>query len=190
MTRAWPASPPGPLKEARYHLRHSSSWVIRLGDGTEESHRRAQDGASMDCGDSPTRCSRGWSRSFELGTKSSATSSTRPGWPFPTTPINGDGGPPRLPHRAPRVPPRRDAVDAAVLPGAGMVMVAAAPTSIIARRGGRRASSIPRSRCSPSPTSGSFARCPSMVAASWSRSHRPTRVALRCARSRPTCAAC
>lgn len=29
-------------KEARYHLRHSSSWVIRLGDGTEESHRRMQ----------------------------------------------------------------------------------------------------------------------------------------------------
>lgn len=30
------------LKEARYHLRHSSTWVIRLGDGTEESHRRMQ----------------------------------------------------------------------------------------------------------------------------------------------------
>jgi ring-1,2-phenylacetyl-CoA epoxidase subunit PaaC len=30
------------LKEARYHLRHSSAWVIRLGDGTEESHRRMQ----------------------------------------------------------------------------------------------------------------------------------------------------
>ncbi|HYJ24052.1 MAG TPA: 1,2-phenylacetyl-CoA epoxidase subunit PaaC [Acidimicrobiia bacterium] len=30
------------LKEARYHLLHTSSWVIRLGDGTEESHRRAQ----------------------------------------------------------------------------------------------------------------------------------------------------
>lgn len=29
-------------KEARYHLRHSSEWVIRLGDGTEESHERAQ----------------------------------------------------------------------------------------------------------------------------------------------------
>jgi len=29
-------------KEARYHLRHSSSWVIRLGDGTDESHRRSQ----------------------------------------------------------------------------------------------------------------------------------------------------
>ncbi len=30
------------LKEARYHLRHSSGWVVRLGDGTEESHRRSQ----------------------------------------------------------------------------------------------------------------------------------------------------
>lgn len=30
------------LKEARYHLRHTSSWVIRLGDGTDESHRRMQ----------------------------------------------------------------------------------------------------------------------------------------------------
>ncbi len=30
------------LKEARYHLRHSSSWVIRLGDGTVESHQRSQ----------------------------------------------------------------------------------------------------------------------------------------------------
>ncbi|MEY4905656.1 MAG: hypothetical protein RLZZ292_3471 [Bacteroidota bacterium] len=28
------------LKEATYHLRWSSEWVIRLGDGTEESHRR------------------------------------------------------------------------------------------------------------------------------------------------------
>ena len=30
------------LKEARYHVRHSAEWVVRLGDGTEESHRRAQ----------------------------------------------------------------------------------------------------------------------------------------------------
>lgn len=29
-------------KESAYHLRHSSEWVIRLGDGTEESHYRAQ----------------------------------------------------------------------------------------------------------------------------------------------------
>jgi ring-1,2-phenylacetyl-CoA epoxidase subunit PaaC len=29
-------------KESAYHLRHSSEWMIRLGDGTEESHARAQ----------------------------------------------------------------------------------------------------------------------------------------------------
>src|ERR1700748_2292104 len=29
-------------KESAYHLRHSSEWIIRLGDGTEESHTRAQ----------------------------------------------------------------------------------------------------------------------------------------------------
>ena len=26
----------------RYHLRHSRDWLVRLGDGTEESHARAQ----------------------------------------------------------------------------------------------------------------------------------------------------
>ena len=30
------------LKEVRYHLRHSRDWLLRLGDGTEESQRRAQ----------------------------------------------------------------------------------------------------------------------------------------------------
>ncbi len=29
-------------KENRYHLRHAGEWVVRLGDGTDESHRRAQ----------------------------------------------------------------------------------------------------------------------------------------------------
>jgi ring-1,2-phenylacetyl-CoA epoxidase subunit PaaC len=29
-------------KESAYHLRHSSEWMVRLGDGTAESHRRAQ----------------------------------------------------------------------------------------------------------------------------------------------------
>ena len=31
------------LKESRYHVRHSAEWVVRLGDGTGESHGRAQD---------------------------------------------------------------------------------------------------------------------------------------------------
>lgn len=30
------------LKEVNYHLRHSSEWVMRLGDGTEESHAKMQ----------------------------------------------------------------------------------------------------------------------------------------------------
>ncbi len=30
------------LKEDKYHLRHSSEWVVRLGDGTTESHARVQ----------------------------------------------------------------------------------------------------------------------------------------------------
>jgi len=29
-------------KEIRYHLRHNTQWLVRLGDGTEESHDRAQ----------------------------------------------------------------------------------------------------------------------------------------------------
>lgn len=30
------------LKESKYHLRRSSDWMLRLGDGTEESHTRLQ----------------------------------------------------------------------------------------------------------------------------------------------------
>jgi ring-1,2-phenylacetyl-CoA epoxidase subunit PaaC len=29
-------------KESAYHVRHSSEWMVRLGDGTDESHSRAQ----------------------------------------------------------------------------------------------------------------------------------------------------
>ena len=31
------------LKESRYHQQHAGDWVVRLGDGTEESHRRMQE---------------------------------------------------------------------------------------------------------------------------------------------------
>ena len=30
------------LKETRYHFRYSASWLVRLGDGTDDSHRRVQ----------------------------------------------------------------------------------------------------------------------------------------------------
>jgi ring-1,2-phenylacetyl-CoA epoxidase subunit PaaC len=32
------------LKEVKYHLRHSSNWLIRLGDGTEKSNSKIQEG--------------------------------------------------------------------------------------------------------------------------------------------------
>jgi ring-1,2-phenylacetyl-CoA epoxidase subunit PaaC len=30
------------LKEVRYHLRHSRDWLVRMGDGTDASHAKAQ----------------------------------------------------------------------------------------------------------------------------------------------------
>jgi ring-1,2-phenylacetyl-CoA epoxidase subunit PaaC len=30
------------FKEARYHARHSADWILKLGDGTTESHQRTQ----------------------------------------------------------------------------------------------------------------------------------------------------
>jgi ring-1,2-phenylacetyl-CoA epoxidase subunit PaaC len=34
------------VKEAKYHVRHSADWTIKLGDGTDESHQRAQNAVS------------------------------------------------------------------------------------------------------------------------------------------------
>jgi len=31
------------IKETKYHIRHSSQWMLRLGDGTEESNRKIQE---------------------------------------------------------------------------------------------------------------------------------------------------
>ena len=31
------------MKEVKYHLRHSTNWLIRLGDGTEESNAKVQE---------------------------------------------------------------------------------------------------------------------------------------------------
>ena len=35
------------LKEVKYHLKHSSNWLIRLGDGTEESNNKVQDSLNL-----------------------------------------------------------------------------------------------------------------------------------------------
>src|SRR5215467_13800537 len=38
----WSAIAAKSEKESAYHLRHCSEWIVRLGDGTAESHRRTQ----------------------------------------------------------------------------------------------------------------------------------------------------
>ena len=43
-------------KESRYHLRRSTDWVLRLGDGTDESHQRMQNGLEESMGLHPTNC--------------------------------------------------------------------------------------------------------------------------------------
>lgn len=35
------------LKEIRYHLKHASKWLMRLGDGTAESHRRMAESLAL-----------------------------------------------------------------------------------------------------------------------------------------------
>ncbi len=46
------------VKETRYHVRFSAGWLVRLGDGTAESHARVAAGARRRSGASPTSCSR------------------------------------------------------------------------------------------------------------------------------------
>ena len=45
------------VKEARYHQQHAADWVVRLGDGTDESRRRSRP-RWPSCGASCRSCSR------------------------------------------------------------------------------------------------------------------------------------
>jgi ring-1,2-phenylacetyl-CoA epoxidase subunit PaaC len=42
------------LKEVRYHLHHARDWLVRLGDGTDESHRRVQAAVDTCCPSPPS----------------------------------------------------------------------------------------------------------------------------------------
>ncbi len=35
------------IKEIKYHIKHASEWMIRLGDGTEKSHNRVQESVTL-----------------------------------------------------------------------------------------------------------------------------------------------
>ena len=135
-TSASPRSPPRPSRKSRYHVERSADWVIRLGDGTDESHARMQ--AAIDrCGCTPARCS----PSMRPSARWSRLASPPMRDPCKCRGIDGDrrgarrgdarGAGRRLDagrararrqagraHRASRSPARRDAVPAACLPGA------------------------------------------------------------------------
>ena len=64
------------VKEVRYHLRYSSGWLVRLGDGTEESHARVAVGARDASGPTRWNCS---PRTSWIGRWPSRAS--RRGWP-------------------------------------------------------------------------------------------------------------
>ena len=42
-TRCWRRSAPRASRSSTYHREYAAGWVVRLGDGTEVSHRRMQD---------------------------------------------------------------------------------------------------------------------------------------------------
>ena len=73
--------------EAAYHLRHAGDWLIRLGDGTEESHRRAQDaidylwpytGEMFEGGNAPLRAE--WSKTVDALLTEATLVRPKDGW--------------------------------------------------------------------------------------------------------------
>ena len=120
-------------KEARYHVRHSGEWVVRLGDGTEESHRRVQ--AALDelwpytgelfAADEVDQrligsIARIRPRSRPLGVRGERCRS--PGEPHtPGRRVHAFRRPPGTPHRAPGPPAGRDADPRPIAPGGQMV---------------------------------------------------------------------
>jgi ring-1,2-phenylacetyl-CoA epoxidase subunit PaaC len=120
-------------KETAYHLRHSSEWVVRLGDGTEESHRRAQ-GAVDDLWAFTGEMFHVDESELELIESGVAVdpATLRPQWLKTVSnvvseatlalPTSAAGRPQRPPQRASRPSAQRTAIDAADISGGHMVI--------------------------------------------------------------------
>ena len=145
------------VKEVDYHRDHATQWVLRLGDGTAESHARMQAALDADLALRrgtlrPGRCRRHHRRP--------ARHRRRPGHPpsglgrlcrdvlaaatltVPTPNWRSARRPHRLAHRTPRPPAGRDAEPAPFAPRSDLVT---APRSVTARR-------VDRLRDSPAPS--------------------------------------
>ena len=150
-------------KESAYHVRHSSEWIVRLGDGTEESHARAQaaidelwaftgemfavddsERGLIDAGIAidPAPLRSQWLKTITgvVGEATLALAEQR---------LDAAGRPQRPAQRASRPSPQRTAIDAADLSGGDMVTaVLRRHRSAPARLGGGVARwSIPKFRC-------------------------------------------
>ena len=114
------------VKEMAYHVRHASEWVIRLGDGTEESHARAAGGAgrSVDVHRRAVRAVRRRAERWWAAASPSIATAIRPAWEAtvdrvlarsdaeaPGRPLDADRRPRRPARRTPGPPPGRDAGD-------------------------------------------------------------------------------
>ena len=119
------------VKEVTYHVDHASQWVLRLGDGTDESHARMQAaldaewpyvdelfaplepslaGRVVDPADLRERRAQRPVASGRAGDADRARG-----------PARARRRPPGSPHRAPRPPARRDAAPPPLTPGGHMV---------------------------------------------------------------------
>ena len=150
------------VKEVDYHRDHATQWVLRLGDGTEESHRRMQAGLDRlwpyaDELFAPTSSSRRWwptvSRSTPSTLRAGLGRATSTAVLAEATLTRPDGlrtppgrRPARHPHRGARLPAGRDAAPAPRPPGSVLVSTM---TATLSRRAGRRRGrcSTPRCRC-------------------------------------------
>ena len=161
------------VKEARYHQQHAADWVVRLGDGTDESRRRMRGRAGASCG--PTcrelfdvrrgrRRGRGRRPRPALGRPAATAGSPR--WRRPRRGGARGAGGARLPqHRQARraqrahgLHPGRDAAPAARLPGRRVVSAR--------RRSGRRARASAPGRCSTACSTPRCRRCRCAISAS------------------------
>ena len=163
------------LKESRYHLRHAADWTIRFGDGTDESHARAQ--AALDAlwpythelfetdpgRDRPSRVTAsawkarrsvsGWLDDRRPPSLAEATLRLPADTAFRSTGKLGRA------QRAPGLPADRDAVPAPAASGRDVVTLAAERAARRAPGRSWQASPIRRSRWCRSWTSASCATC-------------------------------
>ena len=189
------------VKEVAYHLDHAQQWVLRLGDGTDESHaphagraRRRVALRSTSCSTPrpstrglvgrrrrgrPGRAPRGRAGPARAVIVASATLSV----PEVAPAVGGGRRGPA--HRGDGLPARRDAAPHPLPPGGDLVMSTSTRTRAWERR---RPGARPRAaRSSPSRTSASCATSPrTTAAASTCRSPRPTPAARPWRRSAPT----